>query len=302
MRIGYACINLTLAEQKVQVNRTMIKKTFLSRGVEYASELALKNIADLATIIGWNIQNHLLLYRMSSDMFPWMSEYELKDLPDIDEIKFILKKTGEKVRENNMRLTYHPGPFNVLASGNENVLKKTVKELGQHGEIMDMIGLPRSPFAKINIHVGGAYGDKAAAMERFIRHAALLPDSARKRLTVENDDKGNMFSVKDLLVIHEKTGIPVVFDYLHHQFCTGGWSEKEAMLQAVATWPEDIIPIVHFSSSRRRFEDPKATEASHADFVYQHIDTYGQEVDVMLEAKAKEQAIIKYLKDYSVTV
>jgi UV DNA damage endonuclease len=169
MRIGYACINNSLAEKKVQVNRTIIKRTFQEKGITYASELALRNVSDLAKVIDWNIQHNILLYRMSSDMFPWMSEYELPDLPDFEPIKRILVRTGEKAKEGNLRLTYHPGQFDVLATPNTKVLENTLKDLRQHGEIMDLIGLPRSRFAKINIHVGGAYGDKSAAIERLLR-------------------------------------------------------------------------------------------------------------------------------------
>jgi UV DNA damage endonuclease len=299
MRIGYACINMTLAENKITVNRQMIKKTFLEKGIVYASELALKNVIDLEKIIDWNIRNQLLLYRMSSNMFPWMSEYEFPDLPDYAAIEQVLRRIGDKARQHDLRLTSHPGPFNVLATKSDSVLHKTIKELRQHGEIMDLIGLPRSPFAKINLHVGGAYGDKPSAIDRFCRNYELLPDTARTRLTVENDDKGNMFSIKDLLEINARTGIPLVFDYLHHQLCTGGWSETDAMTAAADTWPESIRPIVHYSSSRKRFEDGGVPEVAHADYIYQHIDLHGREVDVMLEAKAKEQAVLRYLKEFS---
>jgi UV DNA damage endonuclease len=299
MRIGYACINMTLAEEKIQVNRSMIKKTFVSKGISYASELALKNITDLEKIIDWNISNKLLLYRMSSDMFPWMSEYELTDLPDYQQIKTILAKIGEKAKQHDVRLTYHPGPFNVLATNSEVVLSNTIKELRQHGEIMDLLKLPRSPFAKINIHVGGAYGDRQSAIARFIRNCSLLPAEVISRLTVENDDKANMFCVTDLLTIHEAIGIPVVFDYHHHQLCSGDLTTEEAMLLAHETWPAGITPVVHFSSSRKRFEDPASTEASHADFVYEGINRFGLDVDIMLEAKAKEKATILFMQQFT---
>jgi UV DNA damage endonuclease len=291
---------MTLAEEKIQVNRSMVRKTFVSKGVEYASMLALKNVMDLEKVIDWNITNQLLLYRMSSDMFPWMSEYEINDLPDYQQIKNRLEIIGEKVKLNNLRLTYHPGPFNVLATNSGSVLEKTLKELRQHGEIMDMVGLPRSPFSKINIHVGGAYGDKSLAIKRFIKNYFLLPITTKSRLTIENDDKASMYSVKDLLEVYEATGIPIVFDYLHHKFCTGNMSEQEALQLAYSTWPKDIIPIVHYSSSKRIFEDATAVEASHADYVYENVNCYGLNLDVMLEAKAKEKATLKYINEYKV--
>jgi UV DNA damage endonuclease len=298
MRVGYACINNTLAEENVQVNRMMMKRTFQAKGLEYASQLALKNVSDLNTLIDWNICNDISFYRMSSEMFPWMSEYEFEQLPDIAAVKKILEDIGRKAAQYNLRLTYHPGPFNVLASPNESVIIKTIKELRQHGEVMDMIGLPRSAFAKINIHIGGAYGDKRTALDRFVRNYSDLPDTARQRITIENDDKANMFSVSDLMYVHDQTGIPIVFDYLHHQFCTGDLTEEEALELAVTTWPRHITSVVHFSSAKRKYEDPLAMEAAHADFIYQPVKRYGYDVDIMLEAKAKEQAVIRYREQF----
>ncbi|GHB76328.1 UV DNA damage repair endonuclease UvsE [Persicitalea jodogahamensis] len=298
MRIGYACINMFLAENKITVNRSMVKKTFLAKGPAYASELALKNVTDLENITDWNIENKLLLYRMSSDMFPWMSEYEFSDLPDIAAIREVLSRIGKKAQTADLRLTFHPGPFNVLASKSADVLRKTNKELRQHGEIMDMLGLPRSPFAKINLHVGGAYGDKASAIDRFCANYQLLSDTARLRLTVENDDRGNLFTTEDLVEAHRRSGIPVVFDYHHHQLNPGEWGEERAMAAATSTWPTGITPIVHYSSSRRAFEEPLVSQVAHADYVYDFIDLYGREADIMLEAKAKEQAVLRYLKEF----
>jgi UV DNA damage endonuclease len=254
MRYGYACINLTLASQKIVVNRSMMKRTFTEKGIAYASSLALANFIDLEKVIDWNIQNKILFYRMSSDMVPWMSEYEIADLPDYKAIQKILARCGKKASESGMRLSYHPGPFNVLASNNPQVILKTIKELRQHAEIMDMMHLPSTPFSKINIHVGGAYGDKVTALKRFAENYVRLPFNTIHRLTVENDDKVNMFSVKDLLWLNEQVNIPIVFDYFHHTFCTGGLSEKEALFAAVNTWPQDITPVVHFSSSRKKMK------------------------------------------------
>jgi UV DNA damage endonuclease len=295
MKIGYACINTTLSESKVSVNRSMVKRTFLQKGISYASELALQNVIDLEKVIDWNINNSLLLYRMSSDMFPWRSEYELNQLPDFDGIQGQLSTIGGKIREHGLRLTFHPGPFNVLASTNSSVVLKTIKELRQHGEIMDLLGLPRSPFAKINIHIGGAYGDKASSLKRFISNFSVLPPEVSTRLTIENDDKPNMFSVADLLIVHEATGIPVVFDYHHHLFRSGDLTTEEAFRLACETWPKSITPIVHFSSSRKKYEDPAALHTAHADFVYERINSFGHNVDIMLEAKAKERAVLQYI-------
>jgi UV DNA damage endonuclease len=296
MKIGYACINMTLSQLDIKVNRAMVKRTFLDRGISYASELALKNVIDFEKVTEWNIANDLLLYRMSSDMFPWMSEYELCELPDYQQIETVLKRIGSKAKAHNLRMTFHPGPFNVLATSNQSVLKNTIKELRQHGEIMDMMELPSSPFAKINIHIGGAYGDRRSALDRWIENFSLLPSTASQRITIENDDKANMFSVGDLMRVHEATGVPIVFDYHHHHFRTGDLTVREAMSLAISTWPREITPIIHYSSSKKRYEDANSSDVSHADFIYEKIDLYGNDADIMLEAKAKELAALQFIQ------
>jgi UV DNA damage endonuclease len=300
MRFGYASINLTLAAQKILVNRSMMKRTFLEKGIAYASTLALANFTDLEKVIDWNIQNNMLFFRISSEIVPWMSQYQLTDLPDYDQIKSILARCGEKATRSGLRLTYHPGPFNVLAAKSEQVLTKTLHELGQHAHLMDLLNLPQTPYAKINIHVGGAFGDKESALNRFAENYMRLPDNVRKRLAVENDDKANMFSVRDLLWLHEHTNIPITFDYFHHTFCTGGLNEKDALLAAVSTWPAGITPVVHYSSSKKLYEDNAAQPTAHADYLYEPVQTYQQDLDIMFEAKAKELAVNKYLKDYNI--
>jgi UV DNA damage endonuclease len=296
MRFGYPAINLTLAAEDIRVNRSIVKRVFLEKGISYASTVALANVTDLDKVIDWNIRNNIMFYRMSSEMVPWMSEYEISDLPDYEQIKNILAPCGEKAAKSGVRLTFHPGPFNVLATNTQTILINTIKELRQHGEIMDMLNLPVTPFAKINIHIGGAFGDKVSALARFAENYVRLPENTKKRLTVENDDKANMFNVKDLLWLHEQVDVPVVFDYFHHQFCTGGLSEQDAFNAAIETWPKDITPVVHFSSSRKKYEDVTSPPTSHADYIYEEINTYNKDVDIMLEAKAKEAAVKEYLQ------
>jgi len=296
--MGYACINMQLSNNKPRIytGRSMIKRTFKAKGVEYASELGLANTKDLFKIIKWNNENGFKFFRITSNLFPWCSEYKLEDMPNHWDICGVLGEIGKYVTENNMRITSHPGPFNVLTSPHPHVVENCINDLSVHGEVFDMMGLSRTPYNKINIHIGGAYGDKPSAMKRFCENFHRLPDSVKSRLTVENDDKASMYSVKDLYEnVYKVIGIPVVFDYHHHTFCTGDLSEQEALELAMSTWPSDIIPVVHYSESRsREYEDPKIRPQAHSDYVIDYIDTYGNEVDIMVEAKAKELAVLKY--------
>jgi UV DNA damage endonuclease len=247
--IGYACINQTLStgKNKITTNRSMIKSTFVQRGLPYASELGLKNAKDLLPILKWNVEHGIFLFRLSSDFFPWASEYRFEDLPDYEEIKSTLAEAGEYAKQNGLRITSHPGPFVVLTSPKENVVRNAITDLEIHGKVFDLLGLEHSPYNKINIHCNGVYGDKISAMDRFCENFQRLSHSVQSRLTMENDDKATMYSVKDLMYIHNKIGIPIVFDYHHHKFNTGDLSQREALELAVSTWKDSIVPIVHYS-------------------------------------------------------
>ena len=307
MNIGYACINMQLsypqkwggAERGVKpitTGRSMIRRTFDTKGIDYASELTLANAMDLDKIIDWNILNGYNFFRITSGLAPWKSEYKWEDLKDLKQIQMYLHSAGVKAKTHNVRITSHPGPFNVLTSPHEHVVENCVGDLTDHAATFDMMGLSETPYNKINIHIGGAYGDKPKSMERFCKNFERLPQSAQNRLTVENDDKASMYSVKELYDgIYKRIGIPIVFDYHHHRFCDGGLSEKEALELAISTWPEDIVPVVHYSESRSIEQaDEKIRPQAHSDYVYDYIDTYGNTIDIMIEAKRKELAVQKY--------
>jgi len=291
MRLGYACINMTMGK-KVSTNRAMIKKTFESKGLDYVSELALKNSQDIIKILEWNRLNGIYFFRLSSAVIPWGDHIDLTQLKDYKQIKAELKKAGDFAKYHNMRINSHPGPFCVLTSPNESVVTNTIADLELHGKIFDMMGLSKTTYNNINIHCNGVYGDKQSAMDRFITNFQRCSNSVKKRLTIENDDKGSMYSVKDLMYIHQKTGIPIVFDYHHHQFCTGDLSEEQALKLAATTWPKGIRQEVHYSESKRMHENNlKEKPQAHSDYIISLPNTYELDLDVMVEAKAKELAL-----------
>jgi len=297
MKLGYACINMTLqAAGGITTNRGMRQKTFNERGLSHVSDLALQNCKDLISIIEWNEEMGIKLFRMSSDIFPWVTFYDFKELPDYKEIKSILENVGVLAEKYGHRLTFHPSHFNALGSPNPVVVEKTIKELNAHSKIMDMMGLSATVYNKINIHIGGAYGDKQATLKRWIDNYHLLDFNTKERLTVENDDKENMYSVRDLYHgISEQCGVPIVFDYFHHKFCTGGLSEQEALELAAKTWPKGISPCTHYSESRRKEHLDESIKAqAHSDKIVDTIETYGIDIDVVVEAKHKELAVLNY--------
>jgi len=296
--LGYACINMSLSNRKkserITTNRSMIRRTFDERGKDYASELALQNCKDLYSILKWNEEHGIKFFRLSSEFFPWASEYDIESLKDYEKILYWCKKAGDYARENGHRLTSHPGPFNKLTSPNEQVILNTITDLEVHGKFFDMLGLPRTPFAKLNIHVGAHYNNKQMALENFCTNFERLSPAVQSRLTVENDDKASLYSTKELYdEVYKRIGIPIVHDQHHHQFCTGGLDNEEATLLAAMTWG-DITPVIHYSQSRSiEHNDVRIRANAHSDSYWEPVNTYGLDLDVMLEAKAKEQALFK---------
>ena len=260
-RLGYCCICLSLKDKGITTNRGMVKKTFLDRGIKYASELSLRNTEDLIKILEFNHRNGINLYRMSSDIFPWCSEYEIRDLPDYLRIEENLKIAGKFAKDNDQRLTFHPSPYCVIASLREDVVKKSFKELRQHSEIMDIMGLDRSHKYPINIHINTAKPDKEEAANRFIESYLKLDEGVKARLVLENDDKPKQFTPSDLYnMVHLKCGIPLTFDYLHHKCNPDSLSQEESLGLCLSTWPDGITPITHFSDSRKIYEDNSTRE------------------------------------------
>jgi UV DNA damage endonuclease len=303
-KIGYCCISIGINEglkpkDYIKVNRGMVNKTFLSKGLDYVSELVILNLKDTLKIIDYNIKNNILVYRLSSDSFPWMSEYEFSDLPNFDLIKSLMKQIGDKAKSANMRLSYHPGPFNILASEKQSVIDKAILELNKHAELMDLMGLEQTHYYPINIHIGTTKPTLEEAAKKFCLNFHKLSDSCKKRLTIENDDSPTQYSVKMLYDwLYKEINIPIVFDSLHHKCHSDNMNWENTLRLAVSTWGE-VKPIVHHSSSKKLYEDPKSKLKAHSDFLYEKFESLDIELDIELECKKKDLALFRYREEYT---
>jgi len=293
-RIGYACINTQLSATGVTTNRDCIKRTFESKGIDYVSELALANVTDLEKVIHWNEKNGFKFYRISSGLFPWMTFYQFEDLKDWTKIQVILKRIGDYATAVGQRLEFHPSHFTILASPNPNTVETSIKDLNQHSRIFDEMGLTPSHWNCLNIHVGGAYGDKESATQRWCDNFLKLSENCQKRIVVENDDKANMYSVLDLHnMIYKKVAVPITFDIFHHTFCTGGLTARGAADLAASTW-HDAPLVIHWSSSMKMYENADAKSVAHAEYIYDELNDWGSGGWFMCESKAKELSIQEY--------
>lgn len=292
-QIGYCCINTLLNKQKITTGRGMIQRTFKQKGLAYASELALANATDLVKIIQWNEAHDIKVFRMGSGIFPWGSEYNLHDLPNYTEIANMLQSAGALANSFKQRITAHPDHFVKLASTKPVVVENSIKDLELHSAVFDLMGLTATPYNALNIHVGMNFSEEVA--DRWIAAYHRLSDNCKARLVVENDDKASSFSVIQLFTyLYATLNIPITFDYFHHQFHPDGLSTQEAAELAAGTWPENIVPLFHYSESKNLNENVTGNPRAHADYVFNKIDDFGMTLDFDLEAKQKEQALFRY--------
>ena len=292
--LGYACICMDLREAKPSVftSRSCTKKTLEKKGVDVLGEIALKNCRDLLKILQWNEAHNIRFFRMSSDIWPWMGVHDVQNFAEWPAIERALQEAGEFARIHDHRLTFHPSHFVKLAALDTALASLSLAEMEAHSLVLDTMGFcDASPQNKINIHVGGVYGDKQSTMIRWAERYAQLSSRCRARVTIENDDTPNGFNVDDLLELHAMCGVPIVFDFHHWKFNKGSKTMEDAFRAALTTWPHGIRPVVHWSESQEG-RKPHA----HSDLVDGPIDLFGLEagVDVMIEAKHKERALLRY--------
>lgn len=279
------------------------------------------SLAYLRDIFAYLRRQGITMYRMASDLAPYLTHPDLPQFHDqIEECATELEAVGQMARADGLRLSFHPSQYVVLNAQQETVAERSAQTLVAQARILDAMGL--GPEAVVVIHVGGVYGDREAARQRFVARYLRLPEFARRRLALENDD--NRFSVADIAWIHSETGIRLIFDHLH--FCNynpQGMDSIEALTTCLSTWPADVRPKVHFSSPRTAMHviERDATESGegrhvlrqprwtqHADFIdpfafiafLREVRTIGlRDFDVMLEAKAKDLALLRLREDLS---
>jgi UV DNA damage endonuclease len=265
-------------------------------------ELGARNAADLLPILKWNAANGIHFFRIGSGMFPFMDHptlgYGMGALSPkhSDSIVNSLAAAGAYAKEHGIRLSCHPGPYTCIASPNHDIVDKSILCLRMHSLIADLLGCG-DEFA-INIHVGGVYGDKTDTAKRFADSFNSLPLNIQNRLTVENDDKASMWSMSDLyeLLWSRCQRLKLVLDVHHHRFCKRELLHHAADM-AFTTWDGFCeIPKVHYSESKAG-----ARPQAHSDYILERIPELSStvEYDVMIEAKAKDLALLQYRKAYA---
>lgn len=304
IQLGLCCVNTILQDRdpKVFTSRKPILKTIKEKGILYLKNLALENCKDLQTMIQWNAENGIRVFRISSELFPHISNSKLTEGYSLDFAKDILKKIGRIARVYKQRITFHPSQFNIVAAKDPTVFQNTRTDLDYHSGVLDYMECDQD--SVIVIHAGGLYGDKKESIKRWIYNFSLLTSRTRRRLVIENCEK--CFSIEDCLYISEQINIPVVFD-THHYDCYLKLhpDEKfsppgEYIERILKTWiRRNIRPKFHVS------EQGEGRIGHHSDYVnklpnylLEIPQKYNIDIDIMIEAKMKEQAIFRLYEIY----
>ncbi len=292
MRIGYACI--TLGEVNIKYKTCFAKDLTDDRLLSVIAH----NLQTLKLAIEYNIKNHIQLFRISSDIIPFGSS-DRNTISWWDVFQEEFRSIGELIRQSNMRVSMHPGQYTVLNSNNPQVVERAILDLQYHTRVLNALGLDTSH--KIILHIGGVYGDKNLAIQRFMKTYQGLDSAIRDRLVIENDDRS--YTIEEVLAIGKYLGIPVVFDNLHHKINPSleNLSDLDWIRKCKETWkPIDGVPKIHYSQ-----QDSNKQQGAHSPIIYisefmRFYETIQEEtVDIMLEVKDKNFSTIKCINAIS---
>jgi UV DNA damage endonuclease len=238
----------------------------------------------------YNVEHRIGFFRITSDLIPFAAHPEIEP-PWRHLYSRALASTGLLVQHLGVRVGMHPGQYTVLNSRDEAVVKNAMRDLVYHVGVLDEMGLDRT--AKVQIHLGGVYGDREASLARFVARARLLPETIKRRLAIENDERS--YDLADCLRVADATGLPVVFDVYHHALRNRGESVAAALAAAAETWSrEDGPPIVDYSSQLPGGRFGRHAESLDADHFRAFLEaSAGSDLDLMLEIKDKEQSALR---------
>ena len=286
MSIGYGCLNIGTPNTNI---RSVMQRNATP---EKLTEVTAHNLEALEKMVDYNIANDIRLYRISSDLIPFgLSPVNALDWPEIHKEAF--ERVGAKIRKSGMRVSLHPGQYTVLNSPTEDVGERAIADLIYHDKILAALGTDTTN--KIVLHVGGIYGDKKEAIERFEQNFRRLPETVQNRLILENDDR--LYNIEEVLELAHRLQIPAVYDNLHHAINppASGGADPYWIAEAKKTWKmTDGNQKIHYSQ-----QAPGKRPGAHTDtidletFLTFHDQLEDKQIDIMLEVKDKNLSAIK---------
>ena len=300
IRLGYACVPVTIDETSSHTITYTTYKKLGEFGNQKLDSVIKNNFKSLEEILKYNIKNDIIFFRMTSELIPLLTHPDMHcDFFDI--YKNYFKKIGNIIKENNLRVDMHPSAYTVLNSINKDVVTSTINILKNYQKMYKYMDIK----SYLVLHVGSKINGKKESIKRFIDNFNKLPDSVKKLIVLENDDKS--FNIRNVLNICETLNIPMVLDYHHFKVNKNNEKIQNYIVRIFNTW--NGIPKIHFSSPK----DKKNRRAHHdyidvddfIDFI-ERIKFTNRDFDVMIEAKKKDEALfrlirqLKYKTDYKI--
>ncbi|CAI8858549.1 UV DNA damage endonuclease [Bacillus sp. IT-79MI2] len=298
MRFGY--VSHAVALWDCSPAKTMTFTTWKKLGKQEREErlynITMQNLMHTLRILHYNIAHEIPLYRLSSSIVP-LATYPEVDFDYIDIFTPFWRKMGKLIREHNLRVSFHPNQFTLFTSEKPHITDNAILDMTYHYNVLDAMGLADSSY--INIHIGGAYGNKEKALLRFHENLKKLPPHIKQQMTLENDDK--TYTASETLAVCEQERIPFVFDYHHHManLCD---EPLEDLLPAIfETWNHtNTIPKIHISSPKSEKEFRAHANYIDATFIkpFLHVTReLNQDFDIMIESKQKDLALFQLLDE-----
>ncbi|WP_078382401.1 UV DNA damage repair endonuclease UvsE [Sutcliffiella halmapala] len=300
VKLGYVAMSIQLANASPSQTMTLAQFNKIKNreaAIDKLERIAVTNLENCLRLLRHNIANDIRFFRFSSKLIPLADHEELKDWKYMRPLKGILQEIGAYIKENPMRVDFHPNHFVLLNSKDKDILNQSIKTLSMHRSILMGMGIPQKH--RCVLHIGGGYGDKELALEQFIHNYALVPQALQEMLILENDD--TTFHLQDALYVCEKLNVPLVFDYHHHLAYFNNEKWEEDWSRVVNTWEYSPLPIKMHISSPREGKNFRA----HADYIDSNmfIDFLSKvkgsvaEIHCMIEAKKKDGALFRLMSD-----
>lgn len=299
IQFGYVSTALDLWESSPSrtITYTRWSRLSLREQKEKLLEITKQNIESTKRILHYNIAKEIKIYRFSSSIVPLATHPDVK-WDYLTPFKKEWAELGRLVKDHHLRVSFHPNAFTLFTSPNQDVTDKAVWDMHYHYRLLEEMGMPEG--ALINIHVGGSYGNKKAAVSRFYQNIKKLPAEIKERMTLENDDK--TYTAEETLQVCEHEEIPLLFDYHHHIANPSSKELKSLLPRILRTWEgRGWKPKIHISSPRSDKEIRAHAGDVDKDFILPFIqlvkETGIQEIDFIIEAKNKNIAMQKLIED-----
>jgi UV DNA damage endonuclease len=300
IRFGYVshALNLWEGSPAKTMTFTRFKQLNKEQQLEQLKNVTEQNLQTTWRILHYNVGHEIELYRLSSSLVPLATHPEVNwDYLGIFGSK--LKEIGAFIKKHNLRVSFHPNQYTLFTSGKPHITKNAVRDMEYHYNILEALGVEKTSL--INIHVGGTYGDKPSAIERFHKNLKELPTPIKQKMTLENDDK--TYTAEETLKICQHQGIPLLFDYHHHQANLSETPLEELLEPIFETWKErNLKPKVHLSSPKSESSFRSHSDYLSLDFVKPFFKTareLNRDFDVMIEAKGKDKALLQFVEEVS---